>query len=108
MHIPMLYSKIHRATVTACELHYEGSMGIDCDYMQQAGLHQGQQIDVVNVNNGARFTTYVISEPAGSNAFCIYGAAARLAQVGDKVIVIAYAHMSPEEAQSYQPKIVLL
>lgn len=108
MQIPMLYSKIHRATVTSCELGYNGSMGIDKNIMEQAGLIQGQQIDVLNINNGERFTTYVIDAPAGSGTFGIYGAAARLAQKGDKVIVIAYANMTPDEAKSYQPKIVLM
>ena len=104
----MLYSKIHRATITSCEMNYNGSMGIDADIMTQAGLIQGQQIDVLNINNGHRFTTYVISEPAGSGTFGIYGAAARLAQAGDKVIVIAYADMTPIDAKTYEPKIVLM
>ena len=104
----MLYSKIHQATITDCELSYNGSMGIDKNYMQQAGLIQGQQIDVLNINNGNRFTTYVIQEDAGSEKFGIYGAAARLAQIGDVVIIIAYAQMSLDEAQTYQAKIVLM
>lgn len=108
MLITTLYSKIHQATVTNCEISYNGSMGIDTHYMKQAGLSAGQQIDVLNINNGQRFTTYVIEEPEGSQTFGIYGAAARLAQIGDVVIIIAYAQMTPEEAQAYQPKIVLL
>lgn len=108
MQINMLYSKIHRATVTSCELSYNGSMGIDKDIMDQAGLIQGQQIDVLNINNGERFTTYVIEAPRGSGTFGIFGAAARLAQIGDKVIIIAYAQMTQEEAATYEPKIVLM
>lgn len=83
-------------------------MGIDKNYMDKAGLVQGQQIDVLNINNGHRFTTYVIEEPANSNKFGIYGAAARLAQVGDVVIIIAYAQMTLDEAKTYQPIIVLM
>ena len=108
MLITMLYSKIHRATVTDCELDYNGSMGIDETILTQAGILHGQQIDVLNINNGQRFTTYAITEPAGSGKFGIYGAAARLAQKGDKVIIIAYAQMTPEEAKDYSPKIVLM
>jgi aspartate 1-decarboxylase len=108
MYITALYSKIHQATITDCELSYNGSMGIDTDYMQQAGLVAGQQIDVLNINNGHRFTTYVIEEPAGSKKFGIYGAAARLAQVGDVVIIIAYAQMTLDEAKTFKPKIVLM
>jgi aspartate 1-decarboxylase len=83
-------------------------MGIDKNYMQQAGLIAGQQIDVLNINNGHRFTTYAIEEPAGSKKFGIYGAAARLAQVGDVVIIIAYAQMTLDEAQKFEPKIILM
>lgn len=108
MQITVLYSKIHQATVTSCELSYNGSMGIDKNYMQKSGLVAGQQIDVLNINNGERFTTYIIEEPAGSETFGIYGAAARLAQVGDKIIIIAYAQMTPEEAQNYEPKVILM
>jgi aspartate 1-decarboxylase len=108
VYITALYSKIHQATVTHCELSYNGSMGIDKNYMERAGLVQGQQIDVLNLNNGNRFTTYVIQEPAGSEKFGIYGAAARLAQVGDMVIIIAYAQMTLDEAKTFTPKIVLM
>jgi aspartate 1-decarboxylase len=106
--ITTLYGKIHQATITDCEISYNGSMGIDKNYMKQAGLIAGQQIDVLNINNGHRFTTYAIEETEGSNKFSIYGAAARLAQVGDVVIIIAYAQMTPQEAENFTPKIVLL
>ena len=108
MLITMLHSKIHRAKVTHCELHYNGSMGIDTDYLEQAGMIHGQQIDVLNINNGNRFTTYAIAEPRGSKRFGIYGAAAHLATPGDLVIVIAYAQMEPAEAKNYKPAILVL
>lgn len=108
MLISVLYSKIHQATVTNCQLSYNGSMGIDKNYLDKAGLIAGQQIDVLNINNGARFTTYIIEEPAGSETFGIYGAAARLAQKGDKIIIIAYAQMTPEEAKTFEPKVILM
>ena len=108
MLITMLHSKIHRATVTHCELHYNGSMGVDTDYLDAAGMIHGQQIDVLNINNGERFTTYLIAEPRGSKRFGIYGAAAHLADPGDKVIIIAYAQMEPKEAKEYVPTVIIL
>lgn len=108
MLITMLHSKIHRARVTHTELHYNGSMGIDLDYIEEAGMLEGQQIDVLNVDNGERFTTYIISEPRGSKRFGIYGAAAHLADPGDTVIIIAYARMAPEEAKAYKPTVLIL
>ena len=108
MLITMLHSKIHRATVTHCELHYNGSMGVDSDYLDRAGMIHGQQIDVLNINNGNRFTTYLIAEPHGSKRFGIYGAAAHLATPGDKVIIIAYAQMEPAEAKAYEPTVIIL
>ncbi len=108
MLITMMHSKIHRATVTHSELHYNGSMGIDQDYLDQAGMIEGQQIDVLNVNNGKRFTTYLLNEPRGSKRFGIYGAAAHLADPGHVVIVIAYAQMEPKEAKAYKPTVLLL
>lgn len=108
MMFKMLYSKLHRAHVTHTELHYNGSLGIDRDLMDAAGLMPGQQIDVVSVANGKRFTTYVLEEKRGSKRIGVYGAAAHLAKPGDIVIVIAYAMMDEKEAKNYQPKIVLL
>ena len=105
MQLTMLYAKLHNATVTKCELHYNGSMGIDADYLEETGVLAGQQIDVLNINNGERFTTYVIAEPKGSKTFGIYGAAARKAQVGDKIIIIAYAVMELEGAKNFTPKV---
>jgi aspartate 1-decarboxylase len=76
MMFKMLYSKLHRARVTHSELHYNGSLGIDSDLLKMAGMMPGQQIDVLNINNGARFTTYILAEPAGSKTIGVYGAAA--------------------------------
>lgn len=108
MLITMLHSKIHRARVTHTELHYNGSMGIDLDYIEEAGMMQGQQIDVLNVDNGERFTTYIIPEPRGSKRFGIYGAAAHLVDPGDTVIVIAYAQMEVAEAKKYKPNVLIM
>ena len=108
MLITMLHSKIHRAVVTHSELHYNGSMGIDLDYLDEAGMIEGQQIDVLNVNNGERFTTYIIQEPRGSRRFGVYGAAAHLVDPGDIVIIIAYAQMELAEAKKYKPTVLVL
>jgi aspartate 1-decarboxylase len=104
----MLYSKLHRAKVTHSELHYNGSLGVDKDLLDQAGLMPGQQIDVLNIANGARFTTYLLEEPAGSKTIGVYGAAAHLAKPGDLVIVIAYALMDAIEAKAHQPVVLLM
>lgn len=108
MLITMMHSKIHRASITHSELHYNGSMGIDSDLLAKAGMTRGQQIDVLNVNNGKRFTTYIIEEPAGSKRFGVYGAAAHLVDPGDVVIIIAYAQMTPEEAKAWQPSVLIM
>jgi aspartate 1-decarboxylase len=104
----MLHSKLHRARVTHSELHYNGSIGIDKDLLARTGIIAGQQVDVLNVNNGKRFTTYAICEPAGSKNIGVYGAAAHLADPDDIVIIIAYALMSPEEAKTYKPTVLIL
>lgn len=108
MMLSMMYGKIHRARVTHSELDYEGSMGIDRDYMDAINLLPGQRIDVLNVNTGARFSTYAIEEPRGSKHFGVYGAAAHLAKAKDIVIIIAYAQMTPEEAKAHAPKVLVL
>ena len=101
-----LNSKIHRATVTDANLNYVGSITIDSVLMQAAGLIEGQKVDIVNINNGERFSTYVITGKSGD--MCLNGAAARKVQVGDKIIVMAYAQFSQEELKSYEPKVVLV
>ena len=104
----MLKSKIHRATVTQCDLHYEGSITIDTELLDQSGILPHEQVDVLNINTGARFTTYAIEGERGSGIIGINGAAARLAQKGDLVIVCAYAQMSDDEAQEFAPTVLLM
>lgn len=108
MNLTMLKAKLHRAAVTQCDLHYEGSISIDKDLLEKSGILPNEQVDVLNINNGERFTTYAIEAPAGSRMIGINGAGARKAQIGDLVIIIAYAQMSEEEAKSYTPRVVLM
>jgi aspartate 1-decarboxylase len=108
MNITMLKSKIHRATVTQCDLHYEGSLTIDVDLMEASGITAHEQIDVLNINNGARFTTYAIEGKRGSGIIGVNGAAARLCQNGDRVIVCAYGHMDAAEAKTFKPVVVFV
>jgi aspartate 1-decarboxylase len=108
MTIEMLYSKLHRASITDANLNYVGSITIDRDLMDAAKLRVGQKVDIVNVNNGERFSTYVIEGERGKRDICLNGAAARKAEIGDRVIIIAYASMTLEEAESFKPYIVLL
>jgi aspartate 1-decarboxylase len=104
----MLKSKIHRATVTQADLHYVGSLTISAELMEQADLLPGEQVDVVDINNGARLTTYVITGPANSGVIGINGAAARLISPGDLVIIISYASVRDEEARDLVPKVVFV
>lgn len=108
MMIPMLFAKLHRATVTISDLHYEGSLGIDRAFLAQTGLLPGQRIDVLNITNGERFTTYIIEEPEGSKAIGVYGAAAHKAKAGDLVIIIAYTLMDEAEAKRHKAKMLVL
>jgi aspartate 1-decarboxylase len=108
MQISVLFSKIHRATVTAADLHYEGSITIDRRLMDRAGLLAHQQVQVYNITNGARFETYAIEGESGSGCIQINGAAAHLAGIGDLIIIAAYAAMSVEEAAQWHPRIVLV
>ena len=108
MLLTLLKGKIHRATVTQCDLHYEGSISVDAALMERAGILPHEQVDVLNINNGNRFTTYAIPAAAGSGTIGINGAAARLAQKGDLVIIIAYARMEEAEAKSWQPRVLLV
>jgi len=108
MTITMLHSKIHRATVTDANLNYVGSITIDRNLIDEARMRIGQKIDIVNVNNGERFSTYIIAGERGKREICLNGAAARKVHVGDKIIIIAYAQMDEKEADTYRPKIVIL
>ncbi|HTI86045.1 MAG TPA: aspartate 1-decarboxylase [Alphaproteobacteria bacterium] len=102
----MLQSKLHRATITHCELNYEGSCAIDEDLLTAADIREYQQIDIYNVNNGERFTTYAIRAQAGSGTISLNGGAARRGAVGDIVIIACYARYDESELASYQPKLV--
>ena len=104
----MLKSKIHRATVTHADLHYVGSVTVSKDLMEAADLLPGEQVDIVDVTNGARLTTYVIEGPEGSGVIGINGAAARLVHPGDIVIIIGYGQMTTEEARGYEPQVVFV
>ena len=106
MLLEFLYSKIHRATVTDANLNYVGSITIDENILDKANLSQGQKVDILNINNGERFQTYIIAGKRGSKNFCLNGAAAITAQIGDKMIICAYAQMTPDEAKTFKPSIV--
>ena len=108
MTIEMLYSKIHRATVTDANLNYVGSITIDEELMEEANLLVGQKVDIVNINNGERFSTYVIKGERGKRDICLNGAAARKVHPGDKIIIIAYASMTPEEAKGFKPAVLIV
>jgi len=108
MLLTLLKAKIHRATVTQCDLNYEGSISVDANLLERSGILPHEQVDVLNINNGERFTTYTIPAPAGSGMIGINGAAARLAQKGDLVIIVAYARMEEAEAKSFSPRILLV
>ncbi|GLY79811.1 aspartate 1-decarboxylase [Actinoallomurus iriomotensis] len=102
----MFKSKIHRATVTQADLHYVGSITIDEDLMEAADLLAGEQVQVVDIDNGARLETYVIAGPRGSGVIGLNGAAARLVHPGDLVIIMSYAAMTDEESRAFEPKVV--
>lgn len=102
----MLTSKIHRATVTQADLHYVGSLTIDEDLLDAADLLPGEQVHVVDIDNGARLVTYTIAGPRGSGIIGVNGAAAKLVQPGDLVIIIAYGQLDDAEARTFQPRIV--
>src|SRR5919112_3990286 len=106
MHRTMLKSKIHRATVTDCDLHYVGSITIDPDLLEAAVILEHEQVAVVDVDNGARFETYTIAGRRGSGEIKVNGAAARLVHTGDTVIVISYAAYDERELETYEPKVV--
>ncbi len=108
MFLTILKAKLHRATVTEANLNYTGSLTIDRDLIDAAGIIVHEKVQVVNNNNGARFETYVIEGKRGSGTICLNGAAARLVQPGDKVIIMTYAHMTPDEAANYKPTVLLL
>ncbi|MES2807429.1 MAG: aspartate 1-decarboxylase [Bacteroidota bacterium] len=106
MIIEVLKSKLHRVKVTQAELNYVGSITIDEDLMDAANIIANEKVQIVNNNNGSRFETYVIKGERGTGTICLNGAAARLVQVGDIVIIVSYAYMEQEEARKYEPILV--
>jgi len=104
----MLYAKLHRVTVSQADMNYVGSVTIDRNLLEAARLLPGERVDVVDVTNGARLTTYVIEGEAGSGQICINGAAAHLIQPGDIAIILAYAQMDDEEARAFVPRVVFV
>ena len=106
MLIQVMKSKIHRVKITQAELHYVGSITIDKDLLEASDLIPNEKVQVVNINNGERLETYVIEGEAGSGEVCLNGPAARLAQVGDIVIIIAYGTMDQDEAKSFKPRVI--
>ena len=106
MFIEVLKSKIHRVTVTEARLDYIGSITIDEDLLDAAGILPGERVYIVNNNNGARLDTYTIAGERGSGVICLNGAAARKVQPGDVVIIMAYASMTPEEARGFKPSVI--
>ena len=108
MTIKMLKAKIHRATVTQAELDYVGSITVDMDLLEQAGILEYEKVQIVDVNNGSRFETYTIAGEPGSGMICLNGAAARMVQTGDKIILMAYAQVTPEEASELRPTVLFV
>ncbi len=108
MTITMFKGKLHRLHVTEADLYYEGSITVDAELLEAAGILPYEKVQVVNVNNGARLETYTIPGARASRIVCMNGPAARLAAKGDEVIVIAYAQLTPEEAKSHRPRVVLV
>ncbi len=104
----MLKSKIHRATVTQADLNFEGSITVDSALLEKANILPYEQVDVLNVTTGARFTTYTITAPAGSKEICVNGAAARLVQKGDVVIICAFVSVDENEASNHKPTVILM
>lgn len=108
MTITMLKAKIHRATVTQAELDYVGSITVDIALLEQAGILEYEKVQIVDVNNGSRFETYTIAGERGSGVMCLNGAAARMVQTGDKIILMAYADVTPEEAREMRPTVLFV
>lgn len=108
MILTMLKSKIHRASVTQAELDYVGSITIDKNLLNASGIREYEQVHIVNVNNGARFTTYTIAGEPGSGIICLNGAAARHVQVNDKIIIMCYAQISEQHVTSHKPTVIFV
>ncbi len=108
MTIEMLYSKIHRATVTDANLNYVGSITIDEELLKASKMRVGQKVEILNINNGERFSTYIILGEWGEREICLNGAAARKVHKGDKVIIVAYATYDEKDLESYEPTVVIV
>lgn len=108
MTFEMLKGKIHRATVTQAELDYVGSITVDVELLEQSGILEYEKVAIVDINNGSRFETYTIAGERGSGIICLNGAAARCVQKGDKIIIMAYAQMTPEEAKTNPPRVLFV
>ena len=108
MEITMLKGKIHRAMVTQAELNYVGSITVDSALLEAAGILEYEKVQVVDIDNGNRLETYTIAGEAGSGVICLNGAAARCVDVGDKVIIMAYCNMTPDEAKTHKPSVVFV
>lgn len=108
MLLTMLKSKLHSATLTECDLYYEGSIAIDMDLVDAANMLISERVDVWNITNGSRFSTYIIEAPRGSGTIMVNGAAARLCQKGDKVIIATFAQMQEAKAKKHTPTVILL
>lgn len=108
MQIQALKSKIHRATVVQAELNYIGSITVDETLMEKAGIMEYEKVQIVDIDNGSRFETYVISGERDSGMICLNGAAARMVSVGDKIIIMSYASMTPEELKENPPRVVFV
>ncbi len=108
MLITVLKSKIHRATVTQSELDYIGSVTIDAELLDAAGIYEYEKVQIVDINNGSRFETYVIAGGCGTGVICLNGAAARCVQINDKIIIMAYMQMTPNELKENPPKVVFV
>lgn len=108
MQVTLMKGKIHRASVTQADLHYEGSISIDRRLLDAAGFLINERVEIYNIETGARFATYVIEAPEGSGIIGLNGAAARLAMTGDKVIIVAYASFDEAQANAFMPRVVLV
>lgn len=108
MFVKMLQAKLHRVRVTRADLHYEGSCGIDADLLELSGIRENQHLEIYNVENGERLTTYAIKSPSGSHEICLNGAAARKAAVGDHLIICSYSDFEVAELARYRPVVILV
>ena len=108
MTLEILKGKIHRATVVQAELYYVGSITVDADLLDASGILEYEKVQIVDINNGQRFETYTIAGERGSGMICLNGAAARCVSTGDKIIIMAYASMTPEEAKDFHPTVVFV